>query len=72
MGGPDAVTLAAEELGRQLARRFFATRGHGRNVEVHLSEAELAGLLGFAVEVGVRQAARLAPPKSAPAAGGAS
>jgi hypothetical protein len=43
------------EFGRRLARRFFAKRGKGTNVEVHLSEAELAALLAIAHEAGAKE-----------------
>lgn len=39
--------------GSVLARNFFAKRGKGQNVEVHLSEAELAALLAAAFELGL-------------------
>lgn len=45
----------AAVIGQKLARRFFATRGSGRNVEVHLREEELAALIGLGAELGFEE-----------------
>lgn len=44
------MTIEHLEVGMQLARSFFATRGN--HSEAHLSEAELAALLAIAAERG--------------------
>lgn len=49
---PEARAERAANAGAALARRFFAQRGKGRNVEAHLSEGELAALLAQAFERG--------------------
>lgn len=48
----DLIALTRE--GMKMARKFFARRGKGTNVEVHLSETELAAALahiGLEIEV---------------------
>jgi hypothetical protein len=53
---PQELMANAVELGRRIARRFFEKRGKGQNVEVHLSEGELASLLALAAEQGMKKA----------------
>lgn len=53
-----APTPAHVKFGSALAREFFSKRGKGNNVEVHLSELELAALLALAFEEGQKRGSR--------------
>jgi len=48
----DNFKAVAENEGKRIARGVFALRGN--NTEAHISEVELAGLLGLAVEHGIK------------------
>lgn len=50
---PEELMKRSADLGAKLARRVFARRGN--HSEVHLSEDELAGLLGLAAELAFKE-----------------
>lgn len=52
---PEQLMMKAEHIGRRVARALFTKRSKQRqNVEVHLSEQELAGLCALAAELALK------------------
>lgn len=50
--------IALTRAGMEMAHKFFGRRGNGTNIEVHLSEVELAALLALAHQMGAAYQAR--------------